>query len=100
MFRSMDATALTSMRLVAKWANDPAHSYRQSAIADFLGKADSELVAYDHAHKVTVVTHEQPAPQAMKEIKIPDACKALDVDYINTFTMLRAEHARFVLGAN
>ena len=37
MFYPMDSPALASMRLVAAWANDPTHSYRQSAVADFLG---------------------------------------------------------------
>ena len=29
----------------------------------------------------TVVTYEKPAPRAKKSIKIPDACKALGVDW-------------------
>ena len=51
-----------------------------------------------HAHGHTVVTHERPAPNAVKKIKIPDVCGGLSVPYINTPTMLRRERARFVLG--
>ena len=53
------------------------------------------LVAHAHAHGMTVVTHERPG--ATKTVKIPDACAALDVRFVDTFAMLRREHARFVL---
>lgn len=97
LFHPMDAPALTSMKLVAAWATDPARNYLQFAQSDFLAKVDSQLVAYAHAHALTVVTQEESKPESKKVIKIPDACKALQVPCMDTFKILRTEHARFVL---
>jgi hypothetical protein len=44
-----------------------------------------------------VATHEKSRPEAKKTIMIPDACKALGVDCVDPFRMLRDEKARFVL---
>ncbi|MDR0959690.1 MAG: DUF4411 family protein [Propionibacteriaceae bacterium] len=61
--------------------------------------ADYQPVAFAHAHGHTIVTHERAAnPGAKKRIKIPDACAALHVPFVDPFSMLRDEHARFVLG--
>jgi|GEM_PF-3333623 hypothetical protein len=40
------------------------------------------------AHRV-IVTHEVAAPNATNKIKIPDACDALHVGYVNTMEMFR-----------
>jgi hypothetical protein len=83
---------------LASWAILPANAYTQAAVYDFLSGADCQLVAYAHAHKHTVVTHEKAAnPGAKKKIKIPDACDALNVPFVDTFKMLRDEQARFAL---
>ncbi len=50
------------------------------------------------ADKRTVVTHEVPAPQAIRKVKIPDVCIGLGVKCVTPYEMLRAEGARFVLG--
>ncbi|MBA2388482.1 MAG: DUF4411 family protein [Acidimicrobiia bacterium] len=59
--------------------------------------ADSYLVAHAHAHGHTVVTMEVVS-NSPRNIKVPNACVAMDVKYVNVFAMLRAERARFVLG--
>jgi hypothetical protein len=63
-----------------------------------IAAGDDFLIAQAHAHGHTVVTHERPAPNAVKKIKIPDVCNGANVPYINTPTMLRREGARFALG--
>ncbi|MDR1512548.1 MAG: DUF4411 family protein [Propionibacteriaceae bacterium] len=60
-------------------------------------RARLQLIAYAHAHGHTVATHEKSRPEAKKTIMIPDACKALGVDCVDPFRMLRDEKARFVL---
>jgi len=35
-----------------------------------------------------VVTNEQPAPDAKREIKLPDVCNQFSVGYADTFSML------------
>ena len=54
------------------------------------------LIAEAVAHSHTVVTSEIPAA-SLKRIKIPNVCVGLNIPYVNTFHMLRREHAQFVL---
>lgn len=86
---------LDKFRQLVAWATS--RQYRQDAVARFLDAADSYLIATAAAHGHVVVTHERPAPDSLKDIKIPDGCVALGVKYMTPFEMLRLEHARFVL---
>ncbi len=63
----------------------------------FLSVGDYFLVSQAHSLGYTVVTHEEPAPLAQRSIKIPDACKALGVEWMSPWRMLRVEGARFGL---
>ncbi|MCY4369252.1 MAG: DUF4411 family protein [bacterium] len=90
-----DQWTTSSLRRLSTWANGA--GYRQSAVTAFMQKADFYLVAQAHAMGHTVVTYEKPAPQSVKSIKIPDACKALAVDWMAPHEMLRAEGAVFGL---
>jgi hypothetical protein len=73
--------------------------YEPAAVTAFLDIADSYLVAHAHAHAHTVVTMEVVS-NSPKNVKVPNACVAMGVKYINVFAMLRAERARFILGSN
>jgi len=94
-FLGPDQEMLQSLSQVSTWASSGAYS--PAAVTTFLEGADSYLVAHAHAHRHTVVTHERVA-NSSNNVKIPNACVAMGVKYINPFDMLRAEHARFVLG--
>lgn len=83
-----DAVTGTLAQL-ARWANADDSQYRQEAVDEFLGNADYQLVAHAKAYEATVVTREQPAPEAKKSIKIPDACAAMGVPYVTPFDMYR-----------
>ena len=65
---------------------------------DFLQTADHYLVGQALAAGYTVVTLEDPA-NSRRKVKIPNVCTGVGVSWIDTFDMLRLEHARFVLGA-
>lgn len=93
-FLRPDAAMLTSLSRLSTWATGG--FYDQSAVNTFLDSADSYLVAYAHAHGLTVVTHEVVG-NSPKNVKIPNACVELGLKYLNTFEMLRIERARFVL---
>jgi hypothetical protein len=95
-FLPWDNPTTTSMAKIAAWTMS-CSNYSDLAKAEFLAKADSKIVAYAHAHHHTVVTHERSQPSAKKRILIPDACKALNVAYIDPYSMLRNESAKFVL---
>lgn len=85
-----------SLATVSSWAGSGA--YEPAAVSLFLQIADYYLVAQAHANKYVVVTHEVPA-NSRKTIKIPNACLGLGVRVVSPYEMLRAEKARFVLGA-
>jgi hypothetical protein len=51
--------------------------------------ADALLVAHAKLTGAAVVTFEKSAPEGRKEIKVPDACKFLGVEFVDTFVMLR-----------
>jgi hypothetical protein len=70
--------------------------YEPAAVNEFLAAADFYLIAHAHASGHTVVTHELFAP-TVKKVKIPNVCIPLNVPFVTTFAMLRAERAQFIL---
>ena len=94
-FLKPDPTLLPALSTVSVWA--AGQSYEPAAVNTFLLIADYYLVAHALAHGHTVVTHEI-ASTSTKKIKIPDACIGLGIKCVTPYEMLRAEHARFVLG--
>jgi hypothetical protein len=78
---------------VTAWAMSRSGHYLQNALNEFLDaeEADAFLVAYclaDNANRV-VVTQEVSEPNRQNKVKIPDACIALNVSYVNTIEMFR-----------
>ena len=94
-FLPPDDAVLRALRTVSNWAGSA--GYQQAAVATFLRVADCWLVAHALAHECIVVTQEIPANTTSK-IKIPNACRGLDLRCMNSYEMLRRERARFVLG--
>lgn len=93
-FLKPDQSVVQSLSQLSTWVSGG--TYDPAAVATFLDVADSYLVAHAHAHGHTVVTHERVA-NSPRNVKIPNACIAMGVKYLNSFEMLRAERARFVL---
>jgi hypothetical protein len=93
-FLEPDGAVLPSLQALSAWVN--ASGYEPAAVMTFLNDADYYLVAHAHAHGHVVVTHEVVA-HSTKKVKIPNACLGMGVKWVNTFEMLRAERARFVL---
>lgn len=67
------------------------------AKAEFAASVDGWLVAYAKVNGHVLVTHEEYEPDIKREVKIPNACIEFDVDYCNTFEMLRDLKEQFVL---
>ncbi len=93
-FLKRDDAFSAAMKQVARWAQP---LYSPEAVAKFLGGADAALVAFGLARGDTVVTHERPRPGKTTNVKIPDACAALDVAVVSAKDMLLREKASFVL---
>lgn len=78
---------------VVKWAMSKKDHYIQRALQEFLDAdvADAFIVAYalaDPENRV-VVTFENSEPTRKNKVKIPDACIALNVNYVNIMDMFR-----------
>ena len=95
-FLPPDAAVFPSLAAVSAWATG--QHYEPAAVNTFLQVADYYLVAYAHAGKHTIVTHEIPSASTRK-IKIPNACIGLGIKCMTPYEMLRKERARFILGA-
>ncbi len=94
-FRPIDQATAASASAVSAWANSG--QYTPAALQTFFQSADYWLVAYAHAHSLTVVTRETPDPNSKKRVKIPDACGGVGVKCKSPFDMLTDEGALFVL---
>lgn len=78
---------------VTAWAMSRRNHYLPNAINEFLDadEADAFLVSYclsDPTNRI-VVTQEISEPGRKNKVKIPEACIALNVPYLNTIEMLR-----------
>lgn len=96
MFPAVSADALAGLGRVVSWIQG--QSYTEAAISSFLQDADYYLIGQALVRGDTVVTREISAPGSKNRIKIPDVCLGLSVKFMNPYTMLRVERARFVLG--
>lgn len=78
---------------VIDWAMSRSDHYLPNALNEFLDarEADAFLVAFclaDPVHRV-LVTQEVSEPNRRSKVKIPDACRALNVSCVNTIEMFR-----------
>lgn len=71
------------------WANGNA-VFTVAAKQEFATVADAYLVATAALKKMKVVTFETSDPLCKKRVKVPDACKAVGVDYCSLNDMLHA----------
>jgi hypothetical protein len=79
--------------LVSSWAISKSNHYLPNALNEFLSVdvADAFLIAFaleDPDNRI-IVTYETSEPVRKNKIKIPEACNALDIRYLNTIKMLR-----------
>lgn len=82
---------------LVNWAQSK--GIRQAGVDKFIDdtKADIFFVALCsfHTDDYTVVTEETPAPQSLKDIKLPDACSAYNIRCIKFIDMLRELKVKF-----
>ena len=74
--------------------------YQDGAKAKFASGADGWLVAHGMVSGRTVVTNEQPRPEARNQIKLPDVCTAFEVGFEDTFSMLHELEVRYQFSPN
>jgi hypothetical protein len=87
------SVVMASYSQVSAWAVSRSGHYLPNALNEFLDaeEADAFLVAYCLADPTSkfVVTQEVSEPNRQNKIKIPEACIALNVPYVNTIQMFR-----------
>ena len=83
---------MQKLSFVSSWIDN--QQYAQVAKDDFFSKAEFFIIGYALAHNAMVVTHEKFA-DSLKKIKIPNVCSGFAC--IDTFSMLRLLHAKFIL---
>lgn len=84
---------MTTYAQVSAWAMSKRNHYLENALIEFLDvdEADAFIVAYALADpgNLLVVTQEVSEPNRKNRVKIPDACLALNVTFVNTMDMFR-----------
>jgi len=63
----------------------------------FLNGADPWLIATAALTGAIIVTQEVPAPADSRKVKIPNICRDFNVEFMDTFSLLKELNARFVL---
>jgi hypothetical protein len=89
-----DGDVISAYREVMLWAQRHPQ-YLDQAKAKFATEADGWLVASARVKKGVVVTNEQPRPQSRNRILLPDVCNQFNVEYKDTFAMLKDLSVRF-----
>jgi hypothetical protein len=87
------AEVVDSYGQISTWAISKSDHYMQNALNEFLDadEADAFIVAYALAdpNNRIIVTQEISEPNRKNKVKIPDACDALHVQFVNTMDMFR-----------
>jgi len=79
-----------SYKEIINWAQKQ-QQYTPQAKDDFFKaeNADPWVIAFAYAYNLIVVTQEAYNPNTQSKIKIPNVCKEFEIEYINTFELLR-----------
>lgn len=88
-FLHQDVAVINKLTETINWAKNCSVNFSQAAISGYADVADSYLVATAAAKNMTLVTHEKSNLMSKKRIKIPDACKGLEVRCCDFNTALR-----------
>ena len=86
---SMQDDVLKGYAEVIEWAESKKQYVKEAK--DKFAKysvADAWIVAHAKVKGYTVVTQEESSPDSKSSIKIPDVCKGLNVECIDTFQMM------------
>ena len=83
-----DKQVVDAFRDMVNWVQNE-QQFTPEAKAEFSTVADGWVIAYAKVNGLIVVTHEEYAPDVKKKVPIPNVCVEFDVDYCNTFDMLR-----------
>lgn len=69
--------------------------FTDAAKSEFADAADGWIAAYACVHQATVVTLETYDADIKRKVKLPNVCRQFNIDYINTFDLLRRLGIKF-----
>ncbi len=93
--KTQDQAVVDSFQSMIQWVYGE-EQFADSAKQTFASVADGWVLAYAHANNLVVVTHEEYAPEAVRKVPMPNVCVEFEIEYVNTFRMLRDLGVRFV----
>jgi hypothetical protein len=98
-FFKESSEAMAAYGQVVDWAISRSSHYMPNALNEYLDadEADAFIVAYALAdtNNRIVVTQEISEPNRKNKIKIPEACNALNIQFVNTIDMFRQMRVTF-----
>jgi len=95
-----DTDTQNAFALVAAHVASQAPQMKPGAVNEFLAGADPWLIAKAMTTpECVLVTHEQFNPQMKRKFSIPNVCQTFGVQWLDTFDVLSATQAQFVLQA-
>jgi len=89
-FSTKKENVIQAYSSIVPWVQNQSQ-YNQLAKDTFMDEdnADTWVLAFALANELTIVTHEVFDPNIKKRIPIPNVCLEFDIDYCDTFEMLR-----------
>ena len=94
-FASTDDTDIfQSFSEIMTWVNGQ-RQFSDAAKSNFATIADGWLIAYAKVKSCVLVTHELLDPHIRRKIPIPNVCQTFNIQFVDTFEMLRTLGVRF-----
>jgi hypothetical protein len=90
-----DQKVIKQFQAMVNWVYSQ-KQFDAAAQAEFASVADGWVVAYAAVNGLVVVTHEQFSPAARAKVPMPNVCLEFDVQYVDTFLMLRELREKFI----
>ncbi len=93
--KTEDQAVIDKFQEMVNWAYSQPQ-FTDAAKTEFASVADGWVIAYAAVNGLVVVTHEQFAPEAKRKVPMPNVCVEFDVEYVDTFSMLRELGEKFI----
>lgn len=93
--KTADQAVVDAFQDMVQWVYSE-HQFTDAAKMEFASAPDGWVIAYASANGLVVVTHEEYAPDVKRKVPIPNVCVEFDIEYANTFDVLRDLGEKFI----
>ncbi|WP_257161754.1 DUF4411 family protein [Corynebacterium cystitidis] len=91
-----DDAEITSYAEVTQWVRHGRQpAYEVPAVRQFLGVADSWIIASAHARGYTIISNEKRNPRKITAVKLPDVADAFEIPYFTGLEFFRHQGITF-----